>query len=247
MLLETALVDLSKTLELGDRELISLVGGGGKTTSLFSLGAQLSGRVVLTTTTKMGSERTSDTPVLIQPTVPALVDHLRSESTTLVWEGVDGRMALGVSPDLCNEWFATEGIDSVVVEADGSRKRPFKAPLDYEPVVPSSTTMLIACIGASALGEIIGDCCQRPQQVAAIAGCTTNDILTPQRAAAVLTNANGSMKSLPAVARFVVAAHRVEPHQHDHVAELADAVAAVDSTINVVAVESTDTQRSNPG
>ncbi len=240
MLLQTSLDDLSKTLELGDRELISLVGGGGKTTSLFSLGAQLPGKVVLTTTTKMGSERTGDAAVLIRPPVSTLVDHLDAESPVLVWEGVDGRKALGVDPGLCDEWFATQGIDSVVVEADGSRKRPFKAPLRYEPVVPASTTVLVACIGASALGEIIGDCCQRPDQVAAIAECGTHDILTPQRAAAVLTHTNGSMKSRPSAARFVVAAHRVKPHQHDRVAQLAEAVAAHNPAIDVVAVASTE-------
>ena len=52
-----SLGSLAESLKLdqeGERHLISLVGGGGKTTLLHALGNQLLGRTVLTTTTKMG-------------------------------------------------------------------------------------------------------------------------------------------------------------------------------------------------
>ncbi len=239
MLISTPLADLATNLHLGDNELVSLVGGGGKTTSLFRLGSQLRGRVVLTTTTKMGSERTGEIPVLIRPDLPLLVEHIQRESPLLVWENVDGRMALGVQPETCDTWFGSPMVDSVVVEADGSRKRPFKAPLAYEPVVPSRTTVLIACIGAGALGQVIAECCQRPDRVAALADCATSDILTPERAAAVLTHQDGSMKARPENARFVVAAHRVEPGQQEMVERLAEAVSEIDPTTDVLAVEAT--------
>lgn len=236
MLVPTSLDDLAKTLQLGQRELVSLVGGGGKTTSLFALGAQMSGRVVLTTTTKMGSERTGEVPVLVNPSMSDVVGSLSSVSPLLVWGGVDGRKALGVDPAVCDTWFASETIDSIVVEADGSRKRPFKAPLAYEPVVPRSTTLLVACIGSSALGQVIAECCQRPDRVSAIARCEVTDRLTPERAAIVLTHQDGSQKARPSRSRFVVAAHRVGPAQEQVVAALATAVAAIDQTVDVVAV-----------
>lgn len=236
MLLKTTLEDLAETLQLGGNELVSLVGGGGKTTSLFAIGAQLHGRVLLTTTTKMGSERTGEVPVLVNPSVVEVFDSLTESSPLLVWAGVDGRKAIGVEPDLCNTWFASEMIDSVVVEADGSRKRPFKAPLEYEPVVPSSTTLLVACIGSSALGQIIEECCQRPERVAALAGCEVTDRLTPERAAVVLTHDDGSKKLRPSQARFIIAAHRVGSAQQEFVTALAEAVSKIDHTIDVVAV-----------
>ena len=52
-----SLPSLVKSLGLdrkGENHLISLVGGGGKTTLLHALGKQLSGRTILTSTTKMG-------------------------------------------------------------------------------------------------------------------------------------------------------------------------------------------------
>ena len=236
LLVETTLDDLAAGLGLGTSEVVSLVGGGGKTTSLFSLGALLPGAVVLTTTTKMGSERTGEVPVLVNPQLGELTEQVGAKSPVLVWAGVDGRKALGVSADDCDRWFASPRIDSVVIEADGSRKRPFKAPLDHEPVVPSSTTTLVACIGASALGQVIAESCQRPERVAAIAGCSTADLLTPERAALVLTDSDGSKKGLPPGAQFVVAAHRVEQVQRNLVAQLADTVARIDAGIDVVAV-----------
>ena len=55
-MLEPMAVDaLASALELPEQGMISLVGGGGKTTALFALGRQLPGTVVLSTTTKMGS------------------------------------------------------------------------------------------------------------------------------------------------------------------------------------------------
>ena len=76
--------------------------------------------------------------------------------------------------------FVTDGsvcLDHLVVEADGSRRMPFKAPLEYEPVVPSRTTTLVACVGAAALGAVISEQCQRPERVAAVAAMFTRLIL----------------------------------------------------------------------
>jgi len=53
----TDLTNLASALQVNRGELISLVGGGGKTKTLFTLGEQLAGTTVLTTTTKMGAEQ----------------------------------------------------------------------------------------------------------------------------------------------------------------------------------------------
>ena len=64
----TDLAGAAEALELGRRSLVSLVGGGGKTTLLFALGRQLPARTLLTTTTRMGRDRTGGFPCLIGPT-----------------------------------------------------------------------------------------------------------------------------------------------------------------------------------
>ena len=73
--------ELPEALGLTDREIVSFVGGGGKTTGLFALAATRSGPTVVTTTTKMGRDRTGGLPVLIarpMPRLPLLPKRARS-------------------------------------------------------------------------------------------------------------------------------------------------------------------------
>lgn len=231
MPLFTTVEELAAAFEPGDHELISLVGGGGKTTTLFGLGHQLAGTRVLTTTTKMGAEQTGELRTLVDPTDDELAEALALDAMVLTWKDTDGRRAVGFEPETCDRWFAFA--DHIVVEADGSRKRPFKAPLEYEPVVPSATTLLVACIGISAFGRPIADSCHRSERVAALAGCTVDDLLTPARAAAVLRSADGSQKGRPEGARYFVAVHRTGPEHQGLVHELEE---ALDGIAPVVAV-----------
>ena len=228
----TELDGLAAALGVERGELISLVGGGGKTTTLFALGEQLSGTTVLTTTTKMGADQSSGYGVLIDPTDAELAAELTRNDRTLAWQAADGRRAIGVSAQRCDEWFAIA--DNVVTEADGSRKRPFKAPAAHEPVIPSQTTLLVACIGSSAFDRPIAESCHRPDLVAALAGCEVGDALTPARAAALLLSRDGSQKHLPDQSRFAVALHRVTPENDSLVDELADRLG---SAVTLVAVQ----------
>jgi probable selenium-dependent hydroxylase accessory protein YqeC len=48
-------------------------------------------------------------------------------------------------------------LELLVVEADGSRGRPVKAHADYEPVLPTTTTLVVAVLGMQALGLPAGE------------------------------------------------------------------------------------------
>ena len=215
--------DLAAALGLGAHELVSLVGGGGKTTALFALGRQLRGTRILTTTTKMGRNRTGGRPLLLSPTDDEVEAAAAAHGSVLVWRAEDGHKALGVAGETCERWFTRA--DHVIVEADGSRQRPFKAPADHEPVVPAGSTFVVACVGAAALGRPITAGCHRPELVAALAGCEPHDPLTPGRLAAVLTHPDGSRKNCPPGAAYAVLVNRVDDDRRDDVAAIAVAVA----------------------
>jgi len=220
---ETVAIDhLAGALELGDHELISLVGGGGKTSALFALGRQLSGAVVLTTTTKMHRDLTDGNTVLFDPTDPDLNEWLVRTGRVLVWGSDAEDKARGVKPDACDRWF--DMADFVVVEADGARQRPFTAPGPFEPVVPLRTTLLIACVGADAIGRVIADQCHRPLRVAALAECSPYHRLTPERLAKVLLNERGSRKGLPSGSRFAILVAGVDSASGWLVDDLADQI-----------------------
>ncbi len=173
---------------------------------LHALGDQLVGRTVLTCTTKMGADQTRDRRLLIGPRDHEVVEAAVREPV-LVWRGVEGSKALGVDPEDCDRWFGL--VDNLVTEADGARRRPFKAPKPYEPVVPATVTTMISVIGVDALGRVIADQCHRPMRVAALAGCSPYVRLTPEAAAVVLLHPEGARRALPDKARLVVAITKV--------------------------------------
>ncbi len=212
--------EVATALELGPHELIALVGGGGKTTVLFALARQLAGTILLTTTTKMSRERTDGFEVRIGPSDGELERTLVEHRRVLAWGAAAGHKAIGVAANRCDRWF--DLADHVVVEADGSRQRPFKAPGPFEPVLPRRTTTALVCVGANAFGRVIADQCHRPLRVAALAGCSPGERLTPPRAARVLLSDRGGRKGIPAGARFVVLLNGVTAAGRDVVDELVD-------------------------
>lgn len=245
--------DVGPALGLGRHELVSLVGGGGKTTLLFALGRRLGPRTVLTTTTRMARDQTGGRPVLTAPTDDELVATLDRSGPVLV-RGADrsqpassspSAKTVGVDPATCDRWFhEVPGIDHVVVEADGSRRRPFKAPRVGEPVIPARTTTLVACVGAGALGRVIADACHRPLRVAAVAGCSPYQRLTPERLAAVLTSERGSAKNRPPTARYVALINQVADHHLPFVNELAAILGSAVPLVVVAEVATLAAERS---
>lgn len=219
---------LGEALGLGPRALVSFVGGGGKTTAVFALARHRPGRTIVTTTTKMGVDRTGGLPVVLGTDDAAIVRSLDEHERVIAWQQVDDHRAVGVGPEVCDRWSAVA--DTVAVEADGSRRMPFKAPRDYEPVVPSQSTHVVACVGMAAIGAPISQGCQRADRVAAIAGCREADLLTPSRLAAVLLSSAGSRKGVPAAATFSVLLNRVTEADRAVVDELRQQLGAVPLT-----------------
>lgn len=230
MAVPIALSHLADELDLGPRGLICLVGGGGKTTLLHALGRQLNGRVVLTTTTKMGSDQNGGFPIV----TAAGIHHEKIDGTVMVWKRVEGHKAFGVATADCDRW--AHEVDYVVVEADGARQRPFKAPAALEPVVPDTTTAMISVIGADALGRVIADQCHRPLRVAALAGCEPYQRLSPAHAATVLLHRRGARKTCPPSARFVVAITKVDQSNRPLVDQLIAELHAIEHAVQVIPI-----------
>jgi probable selenium-dependent hydroxylase accessory protein YqeC len=107
-------------------------------------------------------------------------------------------------------------------------------------VVPPFTTLLVACVGGGALGRVIADQCHRPMRVAALAGCSPNQRLTPERLATVLLSDRGLRKGRPEAARYVIAVSNVTDADLSFVDELVDVVDVVDGRVPVVAVARND-------
>lgn len=228
--------ELLGAFAFGPSEHIALVGGGGKSTLLQALGRQLQGRVVLTCTTKMGSDQDGGFQVVDHDDDPATWP---GNGAIMVWGRVEGSKVHGVAIEACDLWATIA--DYVVIEADGARRRPFKAPRAYEPVVPKTVTQMISVIGADALGRIIADQCHRPLRVAALAGCNPYQRLDPTHAATVLLHPRGAVKEKPAAAELTIAITKVSDKNLSLVNELIAELHAREPAIRVVPINHSPT------
>ena len=220
----TGLVD---ALGLGRApELVAVVGGGGKSSLLFALAESLPGRVVLTTTTRIFAEQMSRADSVCTTADEGWQEQLESFAGSLLVVGrVEGERAVGVPPDLPAEWLARPHVDWVVVEADGSRMLPVKAPAEHEPVVPERTDLLVSVVGIDALAEPIERVAHRPERVADITGLAPAQRLTPEALGRLLTSPRGGLKGAPHGARVAVLINKVESSaQREAANRIADCV-----------------------
>lgn len=210
---------LADALRMAADESVALVGGGGKTTAMFRLAREVvdrGGRAITTTTTRIFGAQIALAPAHVpaadatrERVAAALADH----GHVLVigpTEAGSGK-AEGVSLDLfrrLRDWFPDA---CLLNEADGSRMRPFKAPADYEPVIPAETTLVVPVVGADVLGKPLdADHVHRPELVSALCGAPLGAPITPAIVARVLAHADGGRKGVPPGARIVVLINKVE-------------------------------------
>ena len=128
---------LKESLGLKAKELISLVGAGGKTTLMFRLAKDLVAegkKVVTTTTTKILEPSSGETAFLFvnpdeEKLKQSVFSHLdKYRHITIASERLGLGKLKGVSSDLVNDLWSSHEIDYLIIEADGASGRPIKAP-----------------------------------------------------------------------------------------------------------------------
>lgn len=203
---------LTDALEIGKHEVVSVVGGGGKTTLMFALARELVAQgipVVTTTTTKLIETEPSlhGSPLLLlekdeRKLIRLLTERLREyRHVTIVAETLPGLGKIeGVGTNTVDK-IAAMGIAVVIIEADGAKRKPVKAPSDVEPVIPESTTIVVPVVGMDALGARLNDDeVFRPEIVSRLTGLAVGEPLTGQGIATLLTHPEGIAKgALPRV------------------------------------------------
>jgi molybdenum cofactor cytidylyltransferase len=230
--------DLASELGVGTSGIVAFVGAGGKTTLSFRLATDLAargGRVVVTTTTKIGADQMPPGAVVADPDPAAVAAGFASSSIVLAVTSRDGHKATGPAPDLVADLLSGSGADHVLVEADGARRLPLKAPDAHEPVIPPGTTLVVVCAGLDAVGRTFAVACHRPHLAATLAGRRLTDPIRPEDMAAILGHPDGGLKGVPSGARVVVALTKAIPGSPDvgDVARALDAAPGIDRVVVV--------------
>jgi len=215
-------VDLLVALQITPGERLALVGGGGKTGLAGRLLAEAQARgwtALFTTTTKIFPPDEAGPPLILAGTGPLDLDELRRrlrEERALIlargwspeWEETPAgrrQKLAGLEPAWVDGLACALEPDLLIVEADGSRHRPFKAPAPYEPVIPSGTTLVAVLVGLTVLGQPLAEpYVHRPERAAALAGVPMGVPVDGAVLAAVLSHPEGGGKGIPPAARAVV-------------------------------------------
>jgi len=205
------LVDLKTALRLPPATRLALVGAGGKTSALFAIARQFPGPVLATTTTHLSVDQLAWADRYFESNNPEELEHLGESpgaGVTLVTgpPAGEGRVS-GLDPVtlekvrvLADNWQVP-----LLIEADGSRLRPLKAPGDHEPAIPLFVDQVIILAGLSGLEQpLTEEWVHRPERFAGLAGIPTGDPITIEALARVLTHPQGGLKNIPPGARRCV-------------------------------------------
>lgn len=182
----------------------AVVGGGGKTSLIWRLAEELSehARVLLATTTHI---RQPACQTLLSPTREQIAETFRDTNLLAIGD-LSSEHKLTAVQALGGDYGSLA--DYVLIEADGSRGLPLKAPDKHEPVLPSQARLTIAVAGMSCVGKTIAEAVHRPALYAALVGATEADSVSPAMVVSVLADANGQKKDV--YGRFVVVLNQAD-------------------------------------
>lgn len=200
---------------------LAFSGAGGKTTALFRLGREYldcavqdsaaPSTVFLAATTHMAGEQL------------LLADHhfvVGKEETVarplagwpdglLLFTGPPGQdmRTAGLSQVQIDQLFACSESSHfpLLIEADGSRQRPLKAPASHEPAIPVWVDTVVVVVGLSGLGKpLISEWVHRPERFGELAGLSPGQSISAEALARVLSHPSGGLQGVPGRARRIV-------------------------------------------
>lgn len=182
------------SLSLGNKEIISFVGGGGKSSLIKRLSnelKELKKRVIITTTTHIYKPEHN---VVLHENLDEIKDALEKHCVVTVGLPSDNQKLKSFSdsflaqlPNIC---------DVLLIEADGSKHMPIKAPAIHEPVIPSYTTLVVGVTGLDCLGKPINEVSHRAEILANVLNKKQNNLLLPEDVATILESEQGQKKNV---------------------------------------------------
>jgi probable selenium-dependent hydroxylase accessory protein YqeC len=216
---------------------LAFVGAGGKTSGLYALAGELAAggaRVLVTTTTMIfdpareggrgldgieslgalapDADRESPSSIgALERALDRIGAGAAAGKVLLVASGAlpaEGKLR-GIDPDLLEA--LAPAFDYLLVEADGSRRLPVKAPGPAEPVLPACADLVLGCVGLDCLGRpIAADTVHRHELFAGLVGAQTGEEITAAHLVALATAKAGLFKAAPPSARRLVALNKAD-------------------------------------
>ena len=215
---------LREALGIHPKEIISLVGAGGKTTLMLALARELAnnkGLVITTTTTNILPPSSSESPfLLVSREEEEIVDFILKNASkfghiTIASEVLaDSGKLKGVNPEFILELKKLRPVDCIIIEADGAARRPLKAPNPaYEPMIPQTTTLVIPVVGIDALGcKLAEENVFRSEIASKLTGLPLGETVSAETIVNLMLHPSGIMRGSPVHARIIPFINKIDLH-----------------------------------
>ena len=184
---------------------VSLVGAGGKSSALFQLARQMQPAIV-TATSHLGVWQIPLADQHIIARELSDLQKLTNKGITLITGEVENERTKPIHAEFIH-WLHEKSKAlkiPLLIEADGSRQKPIKAPAPHEPPIPDFAEVVIVVAGLSAIGKPLGgEHVHRPEIFSQLCGLEIGRPITPKEIIATLTHPQGGLKNIPASARRI--------------------------------------------
>jgi len=210
---------LAESLDIQAGEMVSFIGAGGKTTTLFHLAKELhqkGGRILVTTTTRIHKPTKPHVERLfLVQQADALIEASRNISRPAIigaGYGVDdeGKL-LGLPTPWLDEIKKSAQFDGILVEADSAAARLFKVPSELEPLVPKLSQLVIWVMAVKVIGKPLNaESVHRAERAMALLGVPLGTILTAARIIQLVAHRDGCLKGIPAASRKVALVNQAD-------------------------------------
>jgi len=188
---------LSDYIELKKKDILSIVGAGGKTTMMFKLAEELrsNSKVLITTTTKIYNP-----PLHKYDFICTDKDHfikysrMKDNGIYVLGQGINGdNKILGLTTKELEE--LTPYFDYILIEADGAKEKQLKGWTEFEPVICGKTTKTLGIIDIQSKGILINeDNIHRSEIFSEITGAKDGESVTLEHLLNLVINPRGLFK-----------------------------------------------------
>jgi probable selenium-dependent hydroxylase accessory protein YqeC len=200
------------------RELVCLIGAGGKTSVMFNLASALKTigkKVLVTTTTKifLPEKEQYDSIVFDSSDTLARLKKSKPGTITCLGRGLheNDHKVIGVDKGLVDQLFDRQLFDWILAEGDGAKGKSIKAPDVEEPVIPERTTLALGLIGLDALGKKANDeNVHRSRLFCNVTGAKENDRIDERMIARLIISRKGLFKNVPDGCRRIVLLNKAD-------------------------------------
>lgn len=153
---------LSQAFGIVRGDVVALVGAGGKTSTMVSLGyelAEMGWRVLATTTTRISRDQMSVIPRAMSQRSggEAISQALNEDRFVFLYDSLSEYKVHGLDVESVASLLDTVDSDVILIEADGARGRSLKAPYAHEPVIPPDTSLVIPIASLGVLGQPLSE------------------------------------------------------------------------------------------